>query len=287
MPSATYIGISWGAGCGPRRCGGRRWWPCSRPWTSRSTRRSAASNSSRVAFSREPLGRTRRSTGVEGRASAPGYRNPIADEAPGRALPGGYSSARRAISTATTAASSPTLWPAGPSERARAWSSSSVVRTPKATGTPVASWTCWMPGRRLPRHELVVGGLAADHAAEADDGVDAPGRGQDAGAHRQLEAARHARLDDVGLGHAEVGQPAADALERAGRRCARSTGRGRRRPAGRVPSRPSGRSRPCRCAGHHGASSEALEEVAHALALGAQVGDVLGVDAPRPTGPAR
>ena len=60
-----------GAGCAPRRRGGRRSWPCSRRPTTRTTVRSAASNSSSVARSSEPFGSTIRNT-VAGRYRAAG-----------------------------------------------------------------------------------------------------------------------------------------------------------------------------------------------------------------------
>src|SRR5690606_6133714 len=66
--------------------------------------------------------------------------------------------------------------------------------------------------RRLTGHEVVVGGLAPDDAAEADDGVDPAGGGEDAGAHRELEAAGHGLDDDVVVVHAELLQAPSGAL---------------------------------------------------------------------------
>ena len=56
---------------------------------------------------------------------------------------------RRAISIAVSAASRPLLVSSG-SDRSRAWSTVSVVSTPKTTGTPVSSWTRWMPAAHSP-----------------------------------------------------------------------------------------------------------------------------------------
>ena len=98
--------------------------------------------------------------------------------------------ARRAISTATRAASSPTLWPPGPSERARAWSRFSTVSSPKAIGHAGGELHLLDALRRPFGDELVVGGLAPDHDAEGDDGVDRARAGEHRRAHRDLEAAR-------------------------------------------------------------------------------------------------
>src|SRR5207342_3345106 len=56
---------------------------------------------------------------------------------------------RSTISTAVAAASAPLL-PSGPPARARAWSTSSVVSTPKAIGTPVSRATRLMPDAHSP-----------------------------------------------------------------------------------------------------------------------------------------
>ena len=61
-PSATYEGISWGRRMRTSLTRGRRCRPCSRRSRTVSTARSAASKSSSVARSSEPLGSTSRST---------------------------------------------------------------------------------------------------------------------------------------------------------------------------------------------------------------------------------
>ena len=53
------------------------------------------------------------------------------------------------VSTAVRAASRPLLVSSS-SDRARAWSTVSVVSTPKTTGTPVSSWTRCSPDAHSP-----------------------------------------------------------------------------------------------------------------------------------------
>src|SRR6266498_3148364 len=64
-------------------------------------------------------------------------------------LPASTWSKTLAICMAAMAASQPLL-PCLPPARSRACSSVSVVRTPKATGTPVSRATCWMPHAACP-----------------------------------------------------------------------------------------------------------------------------------------
>ena len=64
-----------------------------------------------------------------------------------------------------------------------------------------------MPCGALAGDELEVRGVAADHAAEADDGVDAARRGQRLGRERQLERAGHPGLGDVVVGDAAAARP--------------------------------------------------------------------------------
>ena len=121
--------------------------------------------------------------------------------------------ARRAISTAVCAASSPTLWPPASSERHSAWSRFSVVSTPKTTGTPVSSPTCWMPRAHSPATRSKCAVSPRMTAADADDGVDGAGRGERLRGQRQLERPGDPDHGHVVVRHLAVAQPASHAGE--------------------------------------------------------------------------
>ena len=95
-----------------------------------------------------------------------------------------------------------------------------MVSTPKAMGTPVSRPACWMPCGALTGDEVEVGGLAPDHAADGDDGVEAAGLGERLGHQRDLEGARHPHLLDVVVGDADSRRA------RGGRRRAAAASRG-------------------------------------------------------------
>ena len=103
---------------------------------------------------------------------------------------------RRTISMPVSAASRPLLVSSG-RERTRAWSSVSVVSTPKIDGHPGGQLHLLDPGGALPGHEVVVAGVAADDGAEAEHGVDLAGVGEGAGHQGQLERARRPGHGDV------------------------------------------------------------------------------------------
>ncbi len=50
----------------------------------------------------------------------------------------------------------------------------SAVITPKAQGTPVSSWTRWVPVATSSADVVVVAGLAANHDTETGDAGEAP-----------------------------------------------------------------------------------------------------------------
>ena len=150
----------------------------------------------------------------------------------------------------------------------------STVSTPKPHGTPVRSATSCDPARRRRADVVVVVGLAADHRAEAGDAAEAaalrrvaapPAPARRRPGRRRPRPRRPARLE---------APPRAPA--RAARRDPRRSARRRARSAAISPRRAwRARSR----VQHLGVEVEALvvQRVAQLLALGAQVGDVLGV----------
>ena len=97
---------------------------------------------------------------------------------------------RLTISMAASAASKPLL-PALSPARLRACSSVSEVRMPKMTGTPVAKPGLHHARGRLAGDVVVMAGLAADHAAQADHRRIPAALGQLARDQRDLERARH------------------------------------------------------------------------------------------------
>ena len=101
-----------------------------------------------------------------------------------------------AISIAATAASCPLL-PVPSPARASASSTELVVSTPNAIGTPVAAAAVVRPVRHRRRDVFEVRRLAANQAAEADDGVEAPALRGVLRRQRDLERARHAHDRDV------------------------------------------------------------------------------------------
>ena len=91
------------------------------------------------------------------------------------------SQATRRFNSAIRATVSAALRPwsrLSPPARASACSIVSQVITPKAQGTPVAQLDVLDPPRRLGADEVEVGGLAADHDAEAGDPGEVAGLGE-------------------------------------------------------------------------------------------------------------
>ena len=191
------------AGSGPRRRGGRRWWPGSRRPSPRTTARSAAANSSRVAFSSEPLGRT----------SLQHRRLPTRSASPRRASP---TPAAGAAGRPSRGRSRPPRSPCCRRRRARA-----VEGLVDGVGGEHAedhracrcrAATRCRPDAHSPATKSKWRGVAPDDRAQADHGVDRRRLRPGAGHQRQLEGAGH-----PGHGH-RVGLDAARRRARRGRR---------------------------------------------------------------------
>ena len=87
---------------------------------------------------------------------------------------------------------SPPLLPAPVAARSSACSTDSTVSTPNATGTPLSSAAQLQAAGALAGDILEMRRVAADHAAERHDRVEAAAAGEAAHRHRQLEGAGHA-----------------------------------------------------------------------------------------------
>jgi hypothetical protein len=118
---------------------------------------------------------------------------------------------RSTISMAVRADSSPLFSPSG-SDRSRAWSRFSVVRTPNDRQPGLERRLRDALGARS-GHVLEVRGVAPDHRTERDDGVVATRLGEGLGRDRDLERARHPRDGHVTLGHPVRREPAEGAVE--------------------------------------------------------------------------
>ena len=110
--------------------------------------------------------------------------------------PGASLRERVAISTAPSPASKPLL-PLFSPARSMACSRVSQVRTQNIIGTPVSSWASWMPREVSRRDIVVVRGFAAQNAADADDRVEAAGRGKFFCGDGNFKRARHAHDFDL------------------------------------------------------------------------------------------
>ena len=87
---------------------------------------------------------------------------------------------------------SPPLLPAPVAARSSACSTDSTVSTPNATGTPLSSARALQAAGTFAGDVLEMRRVAADHAAERHQRVEAAAAGEATHGHRQLEGPGHA-----------------------------------------------------------------------------------------------